>query len=116
MNLIPTFDDAYYTEVVNLAGVDYLLTFAYNQREDCYFLSIATPDGQDIVNGIKLVANWPLIDKFADERLPPGDLFLWPNTPVSDPAPGLGMIGEGRAFTLYYMTPEEVEEIGITQG
>lgn len=100
---IPTFPDAYYTEVVSLDGVNFLLTFALNQRENCYYLSIATPDGIDVVTGIKIVANWPLLHKYAYTGLPPGELTCAANTSTTDPAPGLGQIGPGLPFTLYYI-------------
>jgi uncharacterized protein DUF6983 len=92
VNVIPTAVDAYYTEVVTLEGTDYLLQMDYSLRENCYYLSISTPDGDDIVNGIKVVSSWPLLHRFTDPRLPPGEIIACPNTSTTDPAPSLGQI------------------------
>ena len=105
---IPTATDPFYDMVVNLEGTDYKLTFNYNQREDATYLSISTPDGDDIVNGIKVVSNWPLLHKWADPRLPPGELICFANTQTTDPAPGLGAITVGGAFTLTYLSSNQL--------
>jgi hypothetical protein len=101
--LIPTYQDPFYTQVVQMEGTSYLLTWNYSQREDCYYLSIATPDAISLADGIKVVANWPLLHKWADNRLPPGELICKSNSTTQDPAPGLGQIGDGLAYTLYYV-------------
>lgn len=101
--VVPTFPDAFYTEVVNLEGTDYALTFNYSQRENCYYLSVALPDGTDLVNGVKVCANIALLSKYADDRLPPGELICMANTPTQDPPPGLGQIGDGQPFQLLYI-------------
>ena len=106
-NIVPTGPEPFYNEVANFDGVDYLLTFNYNQREDCYYLSIATPDGIDLANGVKIVANWPLLHKYADPRLPRGELMCFANTPKTDPAPGLGQIGANLPFTLIYVSASQ---------
>ena len=105
---VPTSADAHYQQVTNLEGTDYILTFDYNQRESCYYLSIATNNGDDLVVGIKLVANWPLLHKWADSRLPPGELVLIANTNLTDPAPGLAQIGVGQDFTLVYYSSSQL--------
>lgn len=108
ISAVPTFPDAFYNEVVTLEGTDYLLSFYLNQRENCYYLSIATPDGTDIVNGIKIVADWPLLHRFAYDGLPPGELIAYSNTSVDDPAPGLGQIGDSLPFTLMYLDSNQL--------
>jgi len=105
---VPTDADPFYDEVVNLEGTDYLMTFTYSQREDCYYLSVATPDGIALATGVKIVANWPLLHRFADDRLPPGELMCIANTPVTDPAPGLGQIGPDLPFTLMYLESNQL--------
>lgn len=108
-SIIPTATDAFYSEVVNLDGTNYKLTFTYNQRENCYYLSMATPEGEDILNGIKLVANVDLLSRWADPRLPPGTIMCCSNTATPDPPPGLGQIGsDGQPFTLVYFTRDSL--------
>lgn len=98
----------FYDEVVNLGGTDYLLSFAYNQRVDAYYLTISTPDGTQLVGGIKIVANWPLLHKYAFDGLPAGEITAVANTQVSDPAPGLGQIGANLPFTLFYIDEDSL--------
>lgn len=112
IQVIPTYSDAFYDMVVNMEGTDYHLTFTYNQRENAYYFSIGTPDGDDIVNGIKIVSSWPLLKNWADPRLPAGDIFCIPNTTTTDPAPGLGQIGPGLPWTLYYVTHDQLPGYG----
>lgn len=112
MKLIPTFPDAFFTETVNLEGSDFALTFTYNQREDAYYLSIATTDGTDLAVGVKVVANWPLLHKYATTGLPPGEMFAFSSTADISP-PGLGELGEGQRCTLYYLTRAEQQALGM---
>lgn len=110
--IIPTFAEANYDQVVNLDGTDYTLNFLYSDREQCYYLSVADAAG-DIANGIKVVANWPLLQRFADPRLPPGEVVCFANTTVADPAPSFGQIGVDLPFTMYYITRDELAALGL---
>lgn len=102
--VIPTSPDAFYTEIVTLEGVDFQLSFQYSQRESCYYMSIATPDGTDLLNGVKLVANISLIGKYAYDGLPKGDFICLANGGSPDPPPQLGQIGaDSLPFTLFYV-------------
>jgi hypothetical protein len=112
MKLLSTFPDAFYDIVVGLEGVNYRLQFNYNQRENVYYMSVATADGLDIVNGIKVVCNWPLLHKYADNRLPPGEIFAFANTQDQSP-PGLAALGTGLHATLYYISRDEMIALGF---
>lgn len=107
ISLIPTFADPFFSEVVNLEGTDFLLRFHYNQREDAMYMDIATPDGDDIVNGIKCLSTWPLLHKWADSRLPPGELIITPNTPDTGPA-RLGGLAPGGGWSLFYYSSDQL--------
>lgn len=98
---IPTGDDPFYTLSSTLDGVTYLLTFTYNQRCDCWYLSVATEEGDDIYDGMKLVCGWPLLNKCADPRAPAGELMCWSNSTDDSPARLEDLVPGGRCELLY---------------
>lgn len=64
-----------YDQRVVLDGREYLLGFQWNQREECWSMSISDQGGAAIVYGIKVVANAPLLRRLTDRRAPPGEMF-----------------------------------------
>lgn len=99
---IPTFDAPFYSEAVTLEGVSYRLSFAYSQRENTWYLSLADSANVDIYNGIKLTCLAPLLRKCADPRRPPGELAVFSSTADLSP-PGLEdlVAGTGRCSLIY---------------
>lgn len=105
--LIPTVLDAeYWTQKTRLDGRDYLLRFSYNQRLDRYFLDLLDDEETPLVQGIRLVTNWPLLRHYRwDERVPPGELMaISLQTDVTPPR--FGELGEGRRVELTYFSTE----------
>lgn len=105
---IPTFDDPFYDQVTDLDGTDYLLEFRYNQRENCWYLSISLQDETPLVTGIKLVCNVNLTGRVADHRMPLGVLMAVANNP-DDSTPGMGELGVDKRVTLCYLDAQEVQ-------
>lgn len=99
---LPTTDDPFYKQVTALDGVDYTLTFTYNQREDVFYLTIGDATGADIVRGLKLVCLWPLLLGQTDPRLPKGILMVVSNT-TDDSPPGLADLVSGGRCELVYL-------------
>lgn len=64
-----------YTFSIELDKVIYQLTFTWNARESRWFMEIADEQLNEIVSGIALVIQWPLLKRFKDSRLPPGLLY-----------------------------------------
>ena len=58
-------------------GVAYTLRFTWNERGGVWSMTIGDAQANPIVQGIPLVVNWLLLDRFKDTRLPPGKLFTW---------------------------------------
>ena len=54
----------------------YFLLFSYNDREGRWFLDILDSLQSPIVRGIKLLTGWPVVSRFQDTRLPPGEFFM----------------------------------------
>lgn len=104
---IATFSDPLYTQLVPLDGTNYGLTFRFNEREVCWYLHIASEEGDQLADGIKLVCNWPLLVRFGDPNLPPGELIAAALGPDVSP-PGLLELGEGLRAELTYFTAEDV--------
>ena len=100
--VIDTSDDPFYTQVTDLDGINYILSFAYNQRENCWYLSIADIQSSNIVTGIKVVSNWKLLRRGSDTRLPPGELVARSYTQDDSP-PGLSDFGPGKRVELIYI-------------
>ncbi len=107
MFTIPTSSDPFYTQVSDFDGVNYNLQFRYNQREECWYLSIADDIGNDIVNGVKIVCSIPLLRRFSDTRLPPGELIAAVNGPDDSP-PSLTELGAGLRVELHYVPIAEI--------
>jgi hypothetical protein len=91
------------TQTTTLDGVPFLLSFAYSQRECCWYLSLATVDGDPIWGAVKLVCSWPLFKACADARKPAGDLIVISSTQDLSP-PGLNDLQPGGRCALMYVT------------
>jgi hypothetical protein len=65
---------------VSLEGRAYRMRITLNEREGTWKLDVFDVDGNELAGGVQIVANYPLLNRFADERLPPGTLVLWDST------------------------------------
>ena len=65
---------------VPLGGNVYRLTLRWNTRDVSWSLDIATRERVPLIDGLKLVLNHELLDRFADERLPDGYLIAFDST------------------------------------
>ena len=100
---VPTYVDPFWSQATTLEGVTFQLSFSYNQRCDCYYLSVADLEGNDIYVGVKIICNSMLLRKCADaDRAPFGDFWAVSSTPDQSP-PRLGELGPGGRVTLCYI-------------
>lgn len=101
-----------YTQTTTLDGSTFNLYFQFNQRCQCWYLSVADASGVDIYNGVKLVCGIPLLRKCRDPRRPAGALMVISATSNQAP-PGLYDLipGSGRC-TLVYWTADWVAMLG----
>jgi hypothetical protein len=108
---IPVTPDPFQSLRVRLDGVDYLLSLAYNQREDRIYLSLADDEENPIVSGIKVLANWPLLFRHRyNPAIPPGELMAIDTTTDGSP-PGLGELGAGLRVQLIYFEAATLAQI-----
>ncbi len=90
---------------VELDGRPFLIRIVWNERFGYFSLSVLEADETPIVQNIKMVKNYPLVKRFADVRLPTGDLyFLQENGKAERP----GYSDLGVSFGLYYYEPDVI--------
>jgi hypothetical protein len=89
---IPILNSSNYNFRIDLEGSTYNLGLKYNKREDRWYLDIKDEQDNPIVMGIKLVLNTSLTERFKDDRLFPGTLFLLSEADI-DTDPGLEDLG-----------------------
>jgi hypothetical protein len=107
---IPTGSDPLYGETVALDGTPYALSFTFNLRGLCWYLDLATLDGEVFAAGLKLVCYWNLLIKCASPLRPPGQLLVISYT--TDPStPGLLDLMPGGRCALVYMPAADVATI-----
>jgi hypothetical protein len=105
--IIPTSADPFCTQTTTLDGTPYVLTFAFNARAACFYLSLATLDGEPVASGLKLVCQWNLLLKCASPLRPPGMLLVVSNT-NDNSTPGLGDLVPGGRCQLVYLPAANV--------
>lgn len=85
-----------------LGGSDFLLAFTWSTRDGHWYLDLADQDGNVLLAGRKLVANWWLFGSAADSRLPAGDLVLVDTTGAGEDPDFAGL---GSRWALCWVTP-----------
>lgn len=100
-------DTAFPTARVTLDGAEYVVSLAWNQRLAKWSLSLADTNGDAIISGVIVVADYPLtLLSRHDARNPPGELMA-----VDTSGQGLDphfadMAGDTPRVVLMY-TPED---------
>ena len=110
MVVLPVFQDrsARYEYDIELAGVVYHLKFAWNAREEAWYMDIQDQDEVDILVGIKLVINYRLLLQYRALDVPDGDFICWDleQNPV---AGGITFDNLGTRYQLLFFTTAEIE-------
>ncbi len=74
--LLPTGQGApLYRYRIMLEGREYDIRGTWNEQAESWMLDFYDADGQLLRGGVRVVKEWPLLARGADERLPPGDLI-----------------------------------------
>lgn len=87
---------------IPLDGVRYTLRVYYVFREQSWTLDILTDRGTDILTGIKLVPDWPLISRYQVANKPPGEFYAVDTSGQGRPA-GRDDFGRTRRVRLRYV-------------
>lgn len=97
-----------FVEVVTLDGSVYKFHFSYNGYSKEWKLDIRDNKNIDIIRGIKIVPNFPLLAQYKRHNAPKGELIAVINTNKSN-------IGRkdfmNKSATLIYIPREEVNGI-----
>jgi hypothetical protein len=86
-------DTPLYTQRITLDGIEYIFKLDWFEREGRWYLSLYTVDNQPLALGIKIVANWPILRRFKDARMPPGLLMAVDLSPMNGEPPGYTDLG-----------------------
>lgn len=60
---------------IELDAKEYGLTMTWNERAEGWFLDVRDAEGQLLRGGVRVVKDWPLLERGGDDRLPPGQLL-----------------------------------------
>ena len=103
---IATTDAPFYIQTTPLDGVNYRMFFAYNQRENTWYLSISDDLNNPLLSSIKLVCGTEFLHRWrATPGLPPGQLVCISLSSADASPPGLeDLVPGGRCELTYVAT------------
>lgn len=104
---LPMFTDSRnYSYQMDLDGIVYDISIRYNYRDDYWYISLALPNGDAIITGVRLVYTTDLFGRFKQPNLPPGILVLENDA-------GLDKMGLDDILDseLFYISEAEVNEL-----
>jgi hypothetical protein len=84
---------------MELERVVYVFRIKWNFRAERWVMDLLAEDSTPLLTGLPLVTSWPLLAKFNDIRLPPGELFVFDSTNLNS-EPGEESFGVTH-FLLY---------------
>ena len=88
-----------FTFQTDLDGTTYSFKFRYNSRMDRWAFDILTANDEPIVSGVLVLTGTLLLERFTDERLPLGDMFVL-NKEDENASPGRDDL-QKNVFILY---------------
>lgn len=91
---------------VDIDNRPFVLRVMWNERFGYFSLSVLEADKTPIVQNIKMVTNYPLVKRFADVRLPRGDLYFVQDSGKTK-RPEYSDLG--TTFSLYYFEADVIE-------
>jgi len=80
MQVIELYDDPEYSVQVVLDGVLYFLLMHWNSEAQFWTMGIEDYNRQTIIASIKLVPNYPLLERYRRNELPAGELVVISNS------------------------------------
>ena len=114
MIALPTFQSQFgdFTYRITLGTLRYSLRFLWNPRTQDWWLTIVDPFG-GAIDGVRLVANWPLFNNHKAQIQIDGDLILIPKS--GNVAP-LGYDNLDTDYTLTYLNHDELVQWRAIRG
>lgn len=100
--VIPVPETAYSAQRITLDGRTYTLRLSWNTLAASWYLGIDDVEGEPIVDGIRVLTDWPMLRFYrADLRVPPGEFLAQTLTTDVSP-PGYDDFGIGKRVELTY--------------
>jgi len=96
--------ESWYRETVTLDGSEYVLTFAWNERERRWYMDMETVDGTAIAHGVKIVADAVLLKGVTNDLRPRG-LFCSVDMTAEGVDPDIRDLGS--RVRLFYIDEED---------
>ncbi len=97
---VPDMNDSF--SRVLLDGTEYLLRFTWNDTKGRWYFGVYTVLREPIVQGLKLVPQFPVNMQYIDKRLPPGIFGVYTNLE----AVGRSDFTNGKAIFAYVSSKE----------
>lgn len=112
---IPVFQDvsANFTQQIELAGQVVFIQLIWNTRIDSFFLTFTDQNGSE-VKSIKLVANWPILERRKGFIEFDGDLMVRKTDTEVETEITYDNLGNG--WDLFYLTEEEINQWKVDNG
>ena len=109
MIVIPTFQESSsdFVEQIELDGTIYRLRFTWNVRNEVWYMDISDKDGNPLILGLALVANYLLLEGYQCCDRPVGDFYLW-DTLGEPNNTGVTFDNLGTRYILIYVTAGEL--------
>lgn len=85
---------------VELDGTSFRMALRFNNRDGYWYLSLYTSQDEPIVQGRKVVLDFPLWARYVDPRLPPGQVLAVDTSGVGEEA---GEFDLGARVQLVYV-------------
>lgn len=108
MITIPVGNDSSFVQSVTIDGVVFNLSFKWNARQEAWALAILDSEKVTIIAGIRIVANYDLLNGKVDARLPDGVLLAL-DMEGQGVDPGIDDLG--NRVLLIYATRAEADAI-----
>jgi hypothetical protein len=92
---------------VVLERVAYRLQFAWNQRDERWYVQLRT-DAGDLIAARKVAPNWPMLRGLRHPARPPGDLVALDH---AESGAAIGLNDWGQRVVLAYLEAADVAEL-----
>lgn len=99
-----------YDFFITLDGVEFSLTFIFNERDESWIMNISDANENPLRSGLKVVNEFPLLRLWQEQASPGGDMIAV-NEGDSVQPPTLNQLGSDVILT--YLDASELEAVGL---
>lgn len=109
MLIIPTeIELAAYRFQITIEGVIYIFQFRWNTIHEYWTFDILNYESVPLISGVKVVINYPLLNRYASSLLPPGEIIA---LDTSGKLERVGRNDLGDSVKLIYVTAAEYDAL-----